>query len=84
MENLNQTQVGHLILEEYIQEWVCSDALSTVVPDFVKTTSADSWTLSSYLASEIIPLVSRPLELNTDFFLYSLLKNKHRWKELAH
>lgn len=45
--------------------------------------SADTWTLSSYLASEIIPLLIHSLELITDFFLYSLLKSKHPWKELA-
>lgn len=38
--------------------------------------SADTWTLSSYLASEIIPLVIHSLELNIDLFLYSLLKNQ--------
>lgn len=50
---------------------------------FVKTMSADTWTLSSYLASEIIPLVIHSFELNTDLFRYPLLKNKHPWKGLA-
>ena len=54
VENLNQTKVGHLILYEYLWEWICSDSLgkmSLYNTWFLhKTMSADTWSLKLLLA----------------------------------